>query len=690
MSLHDAIHQAFDRLAEREGFVERQDQRQLALLVADCLNEGAPGLFEAPTGLGKSLAALIPAIAIALESGKRTVVATYTNVLAEQYWNQDLPLALSLFDRAPRCQYLVGRQQYACVVALQDKLPSAMRAMLKEAERGTEPEFRRLSGLPPREARRVWPEVTTPPVCPARLCPRYSDCFYYSARRAAEKAEIVLTNHAMVMQDAILRRASEGDLGLLGEVDAILLDEAHDFPQAALSALDFELSPHSLSVISGLSVRLEQALASEADRNGDTLEWVHAAETLRLKLAEQSEALEKFGRTLHRGSVLAAAPDEVWQSPGIQASALLGPDSPAQHISAEVAQAVGGYTHQVRRILRAWDGGEDTEEGEPELAESIGGAAAETAHNYLMYLGEYAHGCRHLLEPQGVSVAYAEANEAGAALRSQAVDLVEPLREMLWEQTPYVGLSATLALDGDFSHFKRVTGAEPRFEEVLASPFDYATQAALYLPKSGAIPDPSLARKEGNEEAYYAALARELTALIRVLGGRTLALFHSRREMEAVYGLMEPVPDLPLYIQSRSGAASVGERFKAEVRSSLFALRSFWTGFDAPGETLSAVAIVRVPFEVPVDPPQIARNAYLASQGLDGFRAHSLPNAKMLLRQGVGRLIRRAEDRGVIAILDPRLRTKRYGEEILANLPSGMRTFDDVGDAAAWVGLAVR
>jgi ATP-dependent DNA helicase DinG len=160
--------------------------------------------------------------------------------------------------------------------------------------------------------------------------------------------------------------------------------------------------------------------------------------------------------------------------------------------------------------------------------------------------------------------------------------------------------------------------------------------------------------------------------------------------MESVYALMEPIPDLPLYIQSRSGAASVGERFKSEVRSSLFALRSFWTGFDAPGETLSCVAIVRVPFEVPVDPAQIARNAYLASKGLDGFRSHSLPNAKMLLRQGVGRLIRRNEDKGIIAILDPRLRTKRYGEEILANLPPGMRTFDDSGEAAAWVGLAVQ
>src|SRR6185436_14052628 len=195
--------------------------------------------------------------------------------------------------------------------------------------------------------------------------------------------------------------------------------------------------------------------------------------------------------------------------------------------------------------------------------------------------------------------------------RKSTVDLVGPLRDYLWDQVPWIGLSATLALDGAFDHFKRITGAEPRFEEVLPSPFDFSSQAALYLPRAGTIPDPSLARKEGTEDHYFDSIARELTQLIQLIGGRTLALFHSRREMEEVYGRMMPIEGLPLYIQSRVGAASVRDRFKNEVRSSLFALRSFWTGFDAPGETLSCVAVVRVPFEVPIDPAQIARNAYL-------------------------------------------------------------------------------
>ena len=143
--------------------------------------------------------------------------------------------------------------------------------------------------------------------------------------------------------------------------------------------------------------------------------------------------------------------------------------------------------------------------------------------------------------------------------------------------------------------------------------------------------------------------------------------------------------DLPILIQPKGGIAQVGRAFRESVPTSLFALRSFWTGFDAPGETLSVVALVRVPFEVPTEPAGIARLVYLAQQGFDPFRDHTLANAKMMIRQGAGRLVRTPEDRGLIALLDPRLRTKRYGEEILANLPPGMRSFDDAADAIGYL-----
>jgi ATP-dependent DNA helicase DinG len=157
--------------------------------------------------------------------------------------------------------------------------------------------------------------------------------------------------------------------------------------------------------------------------------------------------------------------------------------------------------------------------------------------------------------------------------------------------------------------------------------------------------------------------------------------------MEGVLAKMHLPPELPIMVQGKYGAGQVGEKFKESTRASLFALRSFWTGFDAPGETLSCVILVRVPFEVPVDPPQVARLAWMQTLGMNAFGAHTLPNAKMLMRQGAGRLIRTSQDKGIIALLDPRLRSKSYGEQILENLPAGMRTFTDIRDAAGWIGL---
>jgi len=272
-------------------------------------------------------------------------------------------------------------------------------------------------------------------------------------------------------------------------------------------------------------------------------------------------------------------------------------------------------------------------------------------------------------------------------LRQDVIGLAEPLTRLIWDRTPYACISATLALDGNFDFFRRTTGAKPQFEEILPSPFDYASNAAIYLPPPDTIPDPSLARQQGQEEIYWRRVASELSKIIRTVGGRTLALFHSRKEMEEVLSFIDLPSELPVYAQTKFGTAAVGERFIENTHASLFALRSFWTGFDAPGETLSCVVLVRVPFEVPIDPPQIARLAYLQTQGLNAFGEHTLPLAKMLMRQGAGRLIRRAEDKGIIALLDPRIQTKRYGEEILANLPEGMRTFRDIADAVGWIGL---
>lgn len=673
------IETALRNLAESPGYARRSDQEQLARLVGDCIGGGTSGAFEAPTGLGKSLATLIPAIAYAAH-GKRTIVATYTNVLAEQYWHHDLPFALSLFDfeELPRCSFLIGRQRYACALALGEKSPAALAAMQHEAVLGIETEFRQILKRPTREMTDLWRATVAPPVCPARQCPAYSDCWYYKARTAAETATVVITNHSVVLQDALLKAATEDELSLLGRFDTLVLDEAHDFSQAALNALEFELSPDKLHVIGGIAGRLENTLLPAASQGGEAHDWTGVSLAFRHKLDVAERKLRAMSLTWPRAGILAAEPHEVWRHPQVTPHALED-RTPAEDVSRELALEVGAYALEAEKALGRWRTAPGAQPGTID-------AARDTSRNYLQYLREFGDQCGKLFE-SGLDLTVTYAAPDRAMVRRDTVGLSGPLKALIWSKTPTVCLSATLALDGTFDYFKRTLGATPEFEEILPSPFDYGTQAAVYLPPLGAVPDPSLARKTGGEGAYFAAIAKELTDIITTCRGRTLALFHSRREMEAVYEMMQLPPEFPILMQRASAVATVGERFKENPQASLFGVRSFWTGFDAPGDTLSCVVLVRVPFEVPVDPPQIARMAWLQNQGLNPFAAHSLPSAKMLMRQGAGRLIRRDTDRGVIALLDPRLTSKGYGEEILNNLPPEARRFRHIEDAAIAAGI---
>jgi ATP-dependent DNA helicase DinG len=672
------IDRAFKKLAEQPGFVSRPDQVQLALLLSDLIGQGSSGAFEAPTGLGKSLATLIPAIAQALVNKKRTVIATYTNVLAEQYWRRDLPLALELFEGVEginelKTQFLIGRQRYLCKSAFRVIAPDLAEEFEDSSDLGIETEFRQLVRRPARELTQLWRESAAPPVCPGRLCSLYHSCYYYKARRLAEKAEIVITNHSVVIQDGILVRASEDGKGLLGAFDFLVLDEAHDFPQAALSGLEFELSSGKLSALAGIIKRLEEALRGAAMQNRALPQWTQTCSNFRAALDTCNAEIVEYSISVGRPGILAAEPSEIWNHPVVKQHRSDDSVGAAKQVAEKAATLAEAFVRTVVAYQSEWTAGVET---------------AETVRSYLSYIQSFAGGCRHLFAPEGCAVSFVSKTGPEAILRQDPVDLSAPLTEMIWSRVPYACLSATLAVDGAFEHFSRTTGATPEYQEVLPTPFDYGSQAALYLPPAGAIPDPTVARKEGTEEEYFRAVARELSRIIRIMDGRTLALFHSRREMDGVRAHMHVPPDLPILVQAWGGTGSLGEKFRRDLKSSLFALRSFWTGFDAPGETLSCVVLVRVPFEVPIEPTPIARMAWLQTQGIDPFQAHTLPNAKMMMRQGAGRLIRKATDQGIIALLDPRLKSKRYGEEILANLPPEMREFSDFEEAAAWVGLS--
>jgi ATP-dependent DNA helicase DinG len=668
----DLIEQAFERLESRAGFQRRQDQTQLALLLSDLIEHRATGIFEAPTGLGKSLAALIPAIAHGIAGSKRTVIATYTNVLAEQYWKKDLPLALSLFDDAPECGFLIGRQRYVCRIEVDEHVPQLDRAIRVCAPTGIESEVRAAFATT-RDFNQTWPKIAVPPACPSRACPAYDDCTYYGARRKAEMAKVLLTNHSVVIQHAVMKEAAPDMEGLLGDYDFLIVDEAHDFPQAAVNGLEFEVSPVKLSAIGALSARFERLVAPAAVGTPGQARWTQSAQAFRDGL---DGLAGRISHSVARPGIVSVAPPDLQTHPQVsQASA--GEGSPARDWAHEAGLLCRDFVAAAESILTEAKG------TNPDTARPL----SEAAQSYIGFVREFAIGAERMFETAGVSVAYLGESARIPMVRKDIVHLAPVLQQLLWAKGPAAFLSATLAVDGAFDYFKGETGAKAEFEDLLPTPFDFATQATLYMPPAGRIPDPTVARREGGEEAYWQAVARELADIIVSMNGRTLALFHSRKEMEAVYERLTVPDHLPIFGQSRTGASNVGDKFRAKIESTLFGLRSFWTGFDAPGETLSCVVLVRVPFEVPVDPLSIARLAWLQSQGRDAFREHTLPQAKMMMRQGAGRLIRRSDDRGVIALLDPRIRTKRYGEEILGNLPPELRHFDDFLEAMAAVGL---
>jgi ATP-dependent DNA helicase DinG len=678
----ERIEAAFDRLAERPGYTERPDQRQLALLLSDLMETGGTGAIEAPTGLGKSLAGLIPALAHALSHGRRTVIATYTNVLAEQYWRQDLPLALELLGEPVECTLLMGRQRYACLAELEREAPERIDDLLALAPLGIESEIREslASGA------KLWRKIVAPPVCPARFCPHYDACYYYSARRNALKAMVIVTNHAVVLQDALMTRTSseedEARQGLFGSIDFLVLDEAHDLVSAATNALEYVLDGAALERLAGFAGRLEAQGLEAARFAGAEATFTGRVRRFREALHKEEVSLSGLGSLAPYGGILDVAPAELKEHPAVRRSIA----EPAVRASAEVAGSVAEtcavFARDVEAEFKRWK-----EEGL--VAAAPMRTLTEASRNYLLAIREASLGAEQVAKAAAGGVSYLGSVGGRPFLRHDLVDLRAALTELLWSRPGWAALSATLALDGSFEHFSRLTGASPALTEILPSPFDYSSAASLYLPPRGRLLDPTLARKEGREDEYHAGLAREVASILSAMGGRCLVLFHSRKEMEATFGLL-PALDLPVYVQPRFGAGSVGSKFRGEIRSSLFALRSFWTGFDAPGETLSCVVLVRVPFEVPTDPPAIVRIATMQAEGRDAFAEHALPNAKLMIRQGVGRLIRRAGDRGVIALLDARLRTKAYGEEILANLPPGMRSFEDIADAVGWLGLDPR
>ena len=681
MSAERAIEEAFAALAAQPGFQMRDQQRQLSQLIHDCLLDQKSGLFEAPTGSGKSLGNLIPAIAHAIYEGKRTVISTYTNILAEQYWYKDLQMALSLFpEHQVTTAYLIGRSRYLCLQSAHEMNPRLSEAIIREADLGIESEFRGLKKLPVKSRSETWRDITAPSVCEGKLCQFFQQCYFFKARRAAERAKIVITNHSLVLQDAMLRAVSMDELDLLGNYHALIMDEAHDVFSAATSAFESEISERKIGILQGMVRRL----VSGAERAVPHTEFVLAVNELAAgfnsKIRDWVNSLNQYLASVSGQAVLQITPEILGKHPDIEQIAQKSRYEIAESLIFDISESVNALVRTLEWLLENAKSNPTVRQEDIEKVEDL-------LAIYVPYLKSWAVEVELILQRRDPSVTLAEHGRDSSRICNTMIDVAGVLRDLVWSKRPTICTSATLSLDGCFDFFVEKSGFDADHKEILPSPFDFEHQAALYLPKEDRIPDGSEARRNQTETQYFETIASELSEIINSAGGRTMALFHSRREMEEVARRIRVPGELEILLQPRTGAAMIAKKFLSSNTASLFALRSFWTGFDAPGSTLSCVVIVRLPFEVPTDTLSLARRAWYESIGENSFRSWSLPNTKMLVRQGVGRLIRRTSDKGVVCILDPRVRTKNYGIEILENVPKEIRTFTDFRDAMGWVKL---
>jgi ATP-dependent DNA helicase DinG len=628
------------------GGTERSGQTVMAQAVWDAVTDGTHLAVQAGTGTGKSLAYLVPALQLAADKRGPVVVSTATIALQRQLVDRDLPrLAEALREdlgRTPAFAILKGRNNYLCLNKLrngpedeQDSLfdapTSALGAHVKRlhqwsASTTTGDRDELVPGVPDQAWRQV--AVTARECLGVSRCQFGLQCYSERARRTAAEADVVVTNHALLAIDTL------GEGGILPEHRVVIIDEAHDLVDRVTSVASGELSALAID----FAVRRTGRLADETEV---------------ARLAEAGNALTPLLAALPSGRM-----DHLDQGLGATLAALR---------DAATACAV-----QVRKIaaMKADD------------ADPAEVTAAQTA---LVSLEEISVEADRMISAYDQPIAEREEvvwlerpedwsdSTRPASLHVAPLEVGEVLAEHLFAEKTVVLTSATLTLGGSFTPLARQWGLDAaaignEWQGIdVGSPFAHGRSGILYVAKH--LPPPS---RDGLPPEYM----DELWELIKAAGGRTLGLFSSMRAAKAAAAAMRESLPYPVLCQGDDSTMQLVKEFAADEPTSLFGTLSLWQGVDVPGPSLRLVVIDRIPFPRPDDPLASARTRAADARGGSGFMEVSANHAALLLAQGAGRLLRSMDDRGVVAILDPRLVTKRYGEYLRASLPPFWQTTD--------------
>jgi ATP-dependent DNA helicase DinG len=638
-----------DQLARAlPAFEARPAQTEMAEAVATTLEDGGVLVVEAGTGTGKTLAYLIPAIL----SGKRVLVSTGTKNLQEQIFFKDLENLRLALGVPIKATYMKGRANYLCLhrfeslraaadgagdarlfgeSAAQVFLPIIER-WAAETDTGDRAE---LADLP--EDLPLWSDIAaTSETCLGTECPRYQDCFVTRMRQRAADSDLIVVNHHLLCADAAVRQSAFGEV--IPECSCAIVDEAHQLEDVATQYFGVSVSnyrvddllrdcerliggpiaPHDAKelrrVVDRVRQRSEQLFAVLARGAGDGS---------RVRLTARSIA-----PILEDGMLVVQALDTLESTSGlikVQTDPTATPGDSQNQDPVSLARRAGEIRDDLRFAMKAND---------PE---------------YVFFL---------------------ELRGRGVFLRAAPIDVSSIVAEILFDRTHATVLtSATLTVEGSFDFVRGrlgLSGGRTRFLK-LRSEFDYQKQAVLYLPP--AMPDP-------RSLAFHAAAAREVIGILERTEGRAFVLFTSYAAMRAVHALAEVDLPYPILLQGSAPRSALLGQFRSTPNAVLFATSSFWQGVDVMGEALSCVIIDKLPFASPADPITAARIEAVENSGGQPFADYQVPLAILVLLQGLGRLIRHRDDRGVLAILDSRLQTMAYGRRFLASLPPASVTTD--------------
>jgi ATP-dependent DNA helicase DinG len=612
----------------------RPGQVEMARAVMRAFEEKRHLIVEAGTGTGKTLAYLVPAVAAALGGNGRVIVSTGTKNLQEQLMEKDIPFLQSVLPKPVAATYMKGRNNYLCLNRLARAQSAPVLEGLDEVDyfeevsqwsRETEIGDRaELSNLP--ESLSFWRHIDArSESCLGQKCPEYDACFITRMRNRAQEADIVVVNHHLFFADLSLRNGNYGSV--LPDYTAVILDEAHLVEEVASEYFGAQVSNYQIDDL----VR---------DLGMIPIEDAEVDQELTHSVARMSRFADNFFMGFRDGR---GEDGRYPIIPGTFARRQSGGEMEATPLG-ESYMALAGAIARTETTL-------DAIKDKPPEIESL-----------VRRLREIRFELEFIVTGTDKKFVYwLERRNRGVFLRASPIDVAGLLQDKLFEEVPTVVLtSATLSSGGNFAFIRDRLGLDTADDLIASSSFDYESQAILYLPAK--MPDP-------RDRNWGLAAADEVIRILNATEGRAFVLSTSLAGMQSLFENVWAQIDYPCLVQGSAAKGQLLKKFRETPNAVLFATSSFWQGVDVRGEQLSCVIIDKLPFAVPTDPIVAARQRSIEDSGGSSFYEYSVPQAIIALKQGLGRLIRSTTDRGVLAILDPRLRTKGYGRTFLQSLP---------------------